>query len=163
MEPMRGFARLLGLLALPVALAGCGTARGAVPIVNPVDASAMEPCNQAPLAFNGTSSLAALGLADQLGGGPDANKPGHVWITADPIVPEGWGAPPGAPPPEATRFVCVEWSDGSGMAGSIGPEWQLPADLAVAAEDLGAPLRAIGVLGLVLVGVVISVIAFRRP
>lgn len=159
---MRGLARLLCVPAVLITLAGCGTALGAVPIVNPIDASAMEPCNQAPLAFNGTTTLAALGLADQVGG-PDANKPGHIWVTADPIVPEGWGAPPGAPPAPPMRFVCVEWQDGSGMSGSIDLAWQPPSGLATADADGGAPLRAVGVLGLVLVGIVISVIAFRRP
>ena len=160
---MRGFARLLSVAAVLTALAACGTARGAVPVVNPVDQNAMPPCNEAPLAFNGTTTLAALGLTDQVGGGPEANKPGHVWVTADPIVPEGWGVGKGAPPPEPMRFVCVEWDDGSGMAGNVALDWQLPSSLAAANDDGGAPLRAIGVLGVVLVGIVISVIAFRRP
>lgn len=162
MAAMRGLARWLCVLAV-VVLAGCGVARAAVPIVNPVDPSAMDPCNQAPLAFNGTTTLAALGLADQMGRGPDTTRPGHVWITADPIVPEGWGGPPGAPPPEPMRFVCVEWEDGSGMAGSIDLDWQLPAGVAVEEPDEGLPLGTIGMLGLLLAGVVISVLAFRRP
>jgi hypothetical protein len=163
MTRMRALARVLGIMAAVIALAACGTARGAVPIVNPIDASAMPPCNEAPLAFNGTTSLAALGLTDQVGGGPEANKPGHVWITADPIVPEGWGVGKGAPPPEPMRFVCVEWEDGSGMAGNIALDWQPPSGVVVAEADAGPPLGTIGVLGLVVVGIVISVIAFRRP
>lgn len=163
MAPMRGIARVLGVVAV-VLLAGSGTAHAAVPIVNPIDPNAMDPCNQAPLAFNGTTTVAALGLADQFGGGPDVNKPGHIWITADPFVPEGWSAP-GEPPPPPMRFVCVEFDDGSGMAGSIDPNWQMPSLLSggEAEPDEGPPLATIGMVGLLLAGVVISILAFRRP
>ena len=161
MTRMRGLARWLCVLAV-VVLAGCGIARAAVPIVNPIDPSAVDPCNQAPLAFNGTTTLAALGLAQQMGNGPEANRPGHIWITADPFVPEGWGGP-GAPPPEPMRFVCVEWDDGSGMSGSIDLDWQLPSGVAVEEPDDELPLGMIGMLGLLVAGVVISFLAFRRP
>ena len=164
MAPMRGLARGLSVMATLIALAGCGTARGAVPIVNPIDSSAMPPCNEAPLAFNGTTSLAALGLSDQVGGGPEASKPGQVWITADPIVPSDWGVGPGGqPPPPPMRFVCVEWNDGSGMSGSIDMGWQLPTGFATDQPDDGPPLGTLGLLGMLVAGIVISVLAFRRP
>lgn len=159
---MRGFARLLGVVSVLTALAACGTARAAVPVVNPVDPNAMPPCNEAPLAFSGTTTLAALGL-EQFAGGPERNRPGQVWVTADAIVPSDWGAGPGAAPPEPMRFVCVEWNDGSGMAGSIDLEWRLPAGVATVKPDEGPPLGTLGMLGLLVAGIVISVLAFRRP
>ena len=80
------------------------------------------------------------------------------------IVPEGWAAPGEAPPPPM-RFVCVEFDDGSGMAGSIDPNWQMPSLLSggEAEPDEGPPLATIGMVGLLLAGVVISILAFRRP
>lgn len=159
---MRGTARLLCVVACLAALAGCGVARAAVPIINPIDPNAMEPCNQAPLAFTGTTTLAALGL-HQFAGGAEVARPGQIWITADAIVPADWRAgPPGAPPPEPARFACVEWDDGSGMAGSLDPAWQLPSGLASSSSEGESPLPMVGVLGLVLACVVISMLAFRR-
>jgi hypothetical protein len=162
MACMRGFARLLSVLALLTALAGTGTARAALPVVGPVDPNAMPPCNEASLAFNGTTTLAALGLR-QFASEPDASRPGQIWITADAIVPSDWGVGPGEAPPEPMRFVCVEWNDGSGMAGSIDLSWHLPADFATVDPEEGLPLGTLGMLGLLVAGIVISVLAFRRP
>ena len=61
------------------------------------------------------------------------------------------------------RFVCVEWDDGSGMSGSIDLDWQLPSGVAVEEPDDELPLGMIGMLGLLVAGVVISFLAFRRP
>ena len=159
---MLGLARLLGVVTVLTALAACSTARGAVPVVNPVDPNAMPPCNEAPLAFSGTATLAALGLGE-FAGEPDRSRPGQVWITADAFVPSDWGVGPGGPPPEPMRFVCVEWNDGSGMSGSIDLAWQPPAGFATGQPDEGPPLATLGLLGMLVAGIVISVLAFRRP
>ena len=83
--------------------------------------------------FSGESSLAALGLGE-LGGGPDAQRTGMIWVTAEPVNMMGPGPLPPGMDPEFDRIVCVQWPDGSGMAGPIPDDWTPPA-----AFDLEAP------------------------
>jgi hypothetical protein len=163
---------ILAILTLIIggcALSGTVTGGAAEPGVAGGGGAGMPfpECQTAELAFAGESTLAAVGLAD-FAGGPDANKVGMIWITAGPVaidqpMPAGEGK--GAPMP-AGRWVCVQWPDGSGMAGNIPDDWVPPASLTGAAvADEGAAGLPIGVLALVIGAAVligVSVVAFRR-
>ena len=162
------------MLAMPVLLtAGCaiGGSGQAVVGVGVAEPAVMPfpECQTAELAFAGESTLAAVGLAE-FAGGPDANKVGMIWITAGPVaidqpMPIGGGKGELAP---AGRWVCVQWPDGSGMAGNIPDDWVPPASLtggATTTADEGFTAPPIGVLALVIGAAVligVSVLAFRR-
>ena len=124
-------------------------------------------CQTTELAFAGESTLAAIGLGE-FAGGPDANKVGMIWVTAGPAsvdmpMPVGGGKDPAI---AAQRMVCVQWPDGSGMAGSIPDDWVPPARLTGATtSDEAVTAPPIGMLALVIGAVVligVSVVAFRR-
>ena len=165
------------MLAFPVLLAaGCALGGGGQPgigvgVAGPgVAPGAMNfpECQTAELAFAGESTLAAVGLAD-FAGGPDANKVGMIWITAGPVAidqPMPIGEGKGGGPAPSGRWVCVQWPDGSGMAGNIPDDWVPPASLIGAAvSDEGTTGLPIGVLALVIGAAVligVSVVAFRR-
>jgi hypothetical protein len=171
---------LAGIAALWAALVVAACA----PVAQPVGRAVAEPaigvavdpaapglqpfpeCQTDEYAFVGESSLAALGLADDLGGGPDASRVGMIWVTANPVtqpqpVPVGGGKLGDQP---AQRWVCVQWPDGSGMGGSVPDEWVPPesAVTAVATEAQEIPLGTLAVLvgAVVLIG--FSFVAFRR-
>lgn len=156
----RGWRGLLtgpGLLLLSAACQSIGTSAAIAP-----DPNMGMGCEQADaFAFSGQTTLAALGL-EEFGGGPDAQRTGMIWVTADPVSMFGpGGAPPGMPD-EVQRMVCVQWPDGSGMAGPVPPGWEPPSTLNLDAQsDGGPPFVLIGlVLAAALIGGV-SFIAFR--
>ena len=167
------------MLAMPLLLtAGCGLAGSGQAVVGGNGVGVAAPgvagqgmpfpeCQTAELAFAGESTLAAVGLAD-FAGGPDANKVGMIWITAGPVAidqPMPIGEGKGGPAPSA-RWVCVQWPDGSGMAGNIPDDWVPPASLTGAVtSDEGVTAPPIGLLALVIGAAVligVSVLAFRR-
>jgi hypothetical protein len=117
----RSLRQLILLAAVPVA--GCsaipGFGGGGVAGPDPPFAE----CTQDEYAFVGETSLAAIGL--DLGGGPDDERIGQIWVTADPVDPAVWGAPPGPGAPLG-RAVCIEFADGSGMSTTIPDDWQPP-------------------------------------
>jgi len=164
--------RFLLMLAMPTLLtAGCALAgSGQQVVAGPGVVGAGMPfpeCQTAELAFAGESTLAAVGLAE-FAGGPDANKVGMIWITAGPVAidqPMPIGEGKGGPAPSG-RWVCVQWPDGSGMAGNIPDDWVPPASLTGAAtSDEGITAPPIGLLALVIGAAVligVSVLAFRR-
>lgn len=119
-------------------------------------------CEQADaFAFSGQTTLAAIGL-EEFSGGPDAQRTGMIWVTADPVSMFGpGGAPPGMRD-DMQRMVCVQWPDGSGMAGPVPVGWEPPSTLNLDAQaDEGPPFVLIGlVLAAGLIGGV-SFIAFR--
>ena len=163
---------MLMLLTAGCAIGGGGQAVVNVPgVAEPGVGGAGMPfpeCQTAELAFAGESTLAAVGLAD-FAGGPDANRVGMIWITAGPVAidqPMPIGEGKGGPAP-AGRWVCVQWPDGSGMAGNIPDDWSPPASLAGgdATADEGVTAPPIGVLALVIGAAIligVSVLAFRR-
>jgi hypothetical protein len=127
-------------------------------------------CQTGDYAFAGESTLAALGLAE-FAGGPDASRVGMIWVTAGPAaidvaqpVPAGGGKAPVEQRP--SRMVCVQWPDGSGMAGPVPDDWVPPANAAGAGtpdeSTAGLPLGTLALVvgAVVLIGV--SVVAFRR-
>jgi hypothetical protein len=164
--------RSLLILAMPLLLtAGCAVGgSGQQVVAGPGVVGAGMPfpeCQTAELAFAGESTLAAVGLAE-FAGGPDANKVGMIWITAGPVAvdqPMPIGEGKGGPAPSG-RWVCVQWPDGSGMAGNIPDDWVPPASLTGAAtSDEGITAPPIGLLALVIGAAVligVSVLAFRR-
>ena len=167
--------RFLLILAVPILLAaGCALPGPGQPVIGVgvaepgVAGMPFPECQTAELAFAGESTLAAVGLAE-FAGGPDANKVGMIWITAGPVaidqpMPIGEGKGGAAP---SGRWVCVQWPDGSGMAGNIPDDWVPPASLtgATTTSDEGITAPPIGVLALVIGAAVligVSVLAFRR-
>ena len=161
---------MLTLLIGGCALSGTVTGGAAEPAIA-VDGGPMPwpECQTGDYAFAGESTLAAIGLGE-FAGGPDANKVGMIWVTAGPAsidapmpAPAGGGNDPAMP---AQRMVCVQWPDGSGMAGNIPDDWVPPASLIGAAvSDEGTTGLPIGVLALVIGAAVligVSVMAFRR-
>lgn len=129
----------VALALLVMAVAACACAQ-IVPI--PAPAGEMPGCDQTDeFAFVGETSLAAIGLGGEFGG-QNANRPGMVWVTAGPVSmgPGLAELPPGAlrPPEPEGRAACIQWPDGSGMAGHISDDWQPPDGV------LGAPLDAEG-------------------
>lgn len=138
---------------------------GVAPGVAPGEALPFPECQTGEYAFAGESTLAAIGLGD-FAGGPDANKVGMIWVTAGPVA---MGGPPGGPglPPDMPvgRMVCVQWPDGSGMAGTIPDDWVPPA-VALGSGPSGAsggpPVALLALVAGAVVVVGVSVVAFRR-
>ena len=107
--------------------------------------------------FIGRTSLDALGL-NEFGGGPESGRVGMIWVTADQVQMD---APPGAVA-EPTRMVCVEWADGSGMAGPVADNWQPPVTAEPLPPSTSLPVAPL-VLAVVLATLVgVSFFAFRR-
>ena len=161
---------------VPVLLvAGCavvgpiGGQAGGAAVPGVAGAAPFPECVVDEYAFVGETTLAALGL-DQFAGPQEANKVAMIWVTAGPVdvaVPEPMPLPPdgkGFPQP-TQRMLCVQWPDGSGMAGPVDDAWQPPT--ATAADGTGGepaapiPLGLVALLigGALLVGV--SLVAFR--
>lgn len=176
---------MLGLAILMIAAAGCTSivqtqplppqAAPAQPVPMPgvaVDPGMFPECTQAgEFAFAGESTLAALGLGEMMGG-PDASKPGMIWVTANPVQMQGPGGGVGmgmeAMPMQ--RMVCVQWPDGSGMSTTVPDGWEVPVDIGgddaaeASATVSAAPvdLGPIAVMVAVVVLIGFSVLAFRR-
>lgn len=143
-------------IVLAVLLNACSFGLG-TQVAGPT-APPMMGCDQAQqFAFIGRTSLDALGL-NEFGG--DSRRIGMIWVTAEKVQMDVGPAPPGGLA-EPTRMVCVEWADGSGMAGPVPDNWQPPL---TAAEP---PSTSLPVAPLVLAAVLLSLIgvsflAFRR-
>jgi hypothetical protein len=154
----------LTALALLAGCAASGIGGGIVGgVAEPDRVSQMEPCNQArAFAFAGEATLAELDLGDQAWG-PDATRRGFIWITLDdvsfgPDMPRDPGMAP-------SRWLCLEWPDGSGMAMLVEQDWQPPGigldDAATSGEeDLPVPLLVIALSAILLAGS--SYLAFRQ-
>jgi len=162
---------LLSACAVAVPLGGGAAGQAAAPVgpaVAPADLMFPE-CQGVELAFQGETTLGAIGL-EEFAGGPDASKVGLIWVTADPVAMDMGPMPvgKGGDLPPAQRVVCVQWPDGSGMMGQIDNAWQPPSLIdggdggALTAEGSGPPLGLVALVvgAAVLVGV--SVFAFRR-
>ncbi len=110
-------------------------------------------------AFGGETTLAALGLGLA---GPDDNRVGMIWVTADRVDLEGPVKRPAgvAPPaPALSRAVCVQWADGSGMAGPVDDNWRPPPGVSSSGNGIPIPLAVLGAGTLLLI--VGSYFAFR--
>jgi hypothetical protein len=141
-------------------VAGCQIA--SAPLVDP--AVAGMGCEQAEtFAFSGETSLAAIGLGDDFGMGPDSSRIGMIWVTAEAVNMNGPGPAPGMAP-QFDRMVCVQWPDGSGMSGPVPPDWEPPSvfDAAAEPEGGGPPLTLLGLVAAALVIVGVSFLAFRE-
>jgi hypothetical protein len=158
---MRGNARWSFVAAVIVGgVAGCQMA--GAPLVDP--AVAGMGCEQAEtFAFSGETSLAAIGLGDDFGMGPDGSRIGMIWVTAEAVDLNGLGPVGPGMQPQFERMVCVQWPDGSGMSGPVPPDWQPPNvfDAATESEE-GPPLTLIGLVAAALVIVGVSFLAFRE-
>jgi hypothetical protein len=116
------------------------------------------PCAGATrFAFAGETTLTALGL-EQLDAA-ESNRVGMIWVTADKVDLEG-PQPAGVAAGPLRRVVCVQWPDGSGMAGPVDERWQPPAGAVGANHGIPPPLIAL-VTGVLLLGAA-SYFAFRQ-
>jgi len=127
-------------------------------------------CQTGDYAFQGESTLAAIGLRE-IAGGPDANRVGMIWVTAGPAsldMPQPLPAIEGGKGGEIVdaRMVCVQWPDGSGMASNIPDDWVLPAAVGGTAArvegDAGPPVGVLVLIGGAALLIGVSVLAFRR-
>ena len=162
--------RLTGALVIALLLAACTQVSGpAVPgmpapgMPAPGGAVPFPECDTAEYAFSGVSTLAALGM-DEFAGGPDASRPGMIWVTANPVDQTGMFPPGEAPPP--SRMVCVQWADGSGMSGPVPVGWEPPEGpgVTIAGTDTdgaGLPLAVIALLAGAVLLIGVSVLAVR--
>jgi hypothetical protein len=159
--------RILALV--PLLLGACAVASPLPGVAEPAmpgaDPGMFPECQNAELAFAGETTLGALGL-DEFGAGPEANKVGLIWVTAEPVAMDMGPVPAGKGGEVAQRIVCVQWPDGSGMMGPIDNAWQPPSildggDGGTLAAD-GPPLGMVALVigAAVLIGV--SVLAFRH-
>lgn len=147
-------------VALSLGLGACQTVSG--PLVDP--GMVGMGCEQAQaFAFSGETSLAAIGL-EEFVGGPDAQRIGMVWVTADAVNMNGPGPMPAGMEPMFDRMVCVQWPDGSGMSTSVPPGWEPPGDAtaALTEEAAGPPLTLIGLIVAAALILGVSYIAFRE-
>lgn len=143
------------------AIAGCQMA--GAPLVDP--AVAGMGCEQAEtFAFSGETSLAAIGLGDDFGMGPDSSRIGMIWVTAEAVNMNGPGPAPPGMAPQLDRMVCVQWPDGSGMAGPVPADWEPPNAFTAASgtDGGGPPLTLIGLVAAAVVIVGVSFLAFRE-
>lgn len=146
---------------------GAGLLLAACQTIGETAAIAPDPnmgmgCEQADeFAFSGQTTLAAIGL-EEFSGGPDAQRTGMVWVTADPVSIFGPGGEPPGMPDNLQRIVCVQWPDGSGMVGPVPAGWEPPSTLNLDAQsEEGPPFVLMGlVLAAALIGGV-SFFAFR--
>jgi hypothetical protein len=148
------------LLLLAVVLAGCGLLPNDPPPADgPQSVTECEP----PLAFEGETTIADLGLVDAIPNvADDATRRGLIVITRDIVTWEQFAPPGVAAEVPAGQLLCVTWADGSGMAtllhrpfaGAVGDP---------AAETEGFPTAPI-LVGLVIVVILLvaaSWLAFR--
>ena len=145
--------RWLGVIGVASLVSGCaigGLSRPTPP--------AFEGCaGVTRFAFVGDTTLAALGLNQS--DPAEGNRVGTIWVTTDKVDLQGGPVPAGMAKLPLSRAVCVEWPDGSGMAGPIDDSWQPPAGVS-ASGGIPAPLVALVVGALLLGGA--SYLAFRR-
>lgn len=151
-------------VALMALLGACQSIGGAA-VADP--AIAGMGCEQSEtFLFSGETSLAAIGLGDDFGAGPDAQRIGMIWVTAEPVNMMGPGPPPPGMEVQLERMVCVQWQDGSGMAGPLPPDWEPPGtvtlDDAAAAAAREPPLVLIGLVVAVALIAGVSFLAFRN-
>ena len=147
-------------VALSLGLGACQTVSG------PLDDLGMVGmgCEQAQaFAFSGETSLAAIGLGEVVGG-PDAQRIGMVWVTADAVNINGPGPMPADMEQMVDRMICVQWPDGSGMSTSVPPGWEPPGDAtaALTEEAAGPPLTLIGLIVAAALIIGVSFLAFRE-
>jgi hypothetical protein len=163
--------RSVGAFAIAILLVACmpvvGPAGGGAPALGgaaaPGDPAPFPECQTDQYAFAGVSTLSALGMNEF---GPDSSKSGMIWITANPVAQPGM-VPMGGVPPPPSRMVCVQWQDGSGMAGPVPDDWEMPQGVGVTvagagAEAGGVPLAMLALLAGAILLVGVSVVAFRR-
>jgi hypothetical protein len=144
----------LGVISVVTLASGC--AIGGLSGPPPPGVGGMPCAGATRFAFAGETTLVALGL-EQLDSA-ESNRVGMIWVTADKVDLEG-PQPAGVPAQPLSRVVCVQWPDGSGMAGPVDESWQPPAG-ASANKGIPTPLIAL-VVGAVLLGGA-SYLAFRR-
>ena len=143
-----------GVIGMASVVTGCSI--GGPAGAQPPGFGGMPCANATRFAFAGETTLAALGL--EKFDVAQSNQVGMIWVTSDKVDLEG-PQPAGVAAGPLSRAVCVQWPDGSGMAGPVDDAWQLPAGVN-ANKGMPAPLIAVVVGALLLAGA--SYLAFRR-
>ena len=155
---MRRIPRPTAWVVAALLIAGCGLVpNDPAPAVDP--ALPITDC-EPPLAFEGETTIAELGLVGIVG--DDATRRGLIQISSGSVTHEEF-APPGAPVvvPEG-QLLCVTWPDGSGMSMMLPEPFVAGVAPDIAADDPGIPLTPILVGLAILLVAAISWIAFRR-
>lgn len=158
------FARAVAAAAAMLGLAtGCG-------VMTTLDGSQVAAqqamgCEQADsFAFVGEVVPSQIGLGDWVRGMEGANQPALIVVTAEPVDMNALG--PAGRPPEGKmieRMVCIQFADGSGMAGEAPPGWEPPSAIPLGGSRSGAPpLGILGLLAAAAVVIGVSVLAFRE-
>jgi len=116
-----------------------------------------------PLVLHEETTLAALGIAQFEGLGPELTRRGTIRITEATVRWEDF-APPDVPAIVSEgQLLCVTWPDGSGMSTLLHAPFGRPGfGVGVVAAEGGPPLVLLGVLAASAVVIVVSWIAFRR-
>ena len=155
---MRQIPRTTAWSLAALLIAGCGLVpNDPAPDVDP--ALPITDC-EPPLAFEGETTIAELGLVGILG--DDATRRGLIQISSGTVTHEQF-APPGAPVvvPEG-QLLCVTWPDGSGLSMMLPEPFVVGEAPDNAADDPGVSLTPILFALVILLLVAISWIAFRR-
>ncbi len=176
-HPTVGTVTRVGLSAAAAfVLAGCGQLFGEVaPMDAPAAPGVAEPAVDAPLvtdceppfAFEGETTLAELGIANDVGTGEETTRRAVIRITRD-FVTHAEFAPPGAPdaPPGGGQMLCVTWPDGTSMATLLSEPFagDVPFEADVVTGDANDSFPVTGLLvGLaVIVVAAVSWLAFRN-
>ena len=155
-----GIRRLLP--AWVVFLAACGLVpNNPAPADRPQIAGECAP----PLAFEGETTIAGLGLVDAIPEIPadDAMREGRIQVTRDPVPWEEF-APPNVPPAVAAgQLLCMTWDDGTGMTTILHrPFVGQVADPAGEPATGGPPAAPLFFAAAILVIAGASWLAFRR-
>jgi hypothetical protein len=157
-------------IAAAILLAGCGMLFGKVApqgVAEPaVDGAPLVTDCEPPFAFEGETTLAELGIENDVGTGEETRRRATIRITRD-FVTHAEFAPPGVPnvPAGGGQMLCVTWDDGSSMATLLSQPFagDVPvADDDQAATEGGVPLAGLLVGLAILIVAAVSWLAFRR-
>jgi hypothetical protein len=160
-------ARHASWVLLALVLAGCGL----IPSVQEVPEGVAVPepvpfvseC-EPPLAFEGETTIAELGLVDAIPHmtDEDATRRGLIKITRNTVAWEQF-APPEVPPVvPAGQMLCLTFDDGTGSLATLLHRPFVGFGAEAPAERLELPLAPILVALVILLAVAVSWLAFRQ-
>jgi hypothetical protein len=140
----------------------CSLVRNDPAVVPGGDGPMVTEC-EPPLAFEGETTIAELGLADAMQlDEVTASRRGEISITRDTVTWQEF-APPDVPAVvPAGQMLCITWPDGTGMTGLLSVPF--PAAAAEGGPDAAGAFPVVPILVgfALLAAVALSWLAFRR-